>query len=163
MQIGKILFWINVNLCFQYDGWPSGMEMPPTSMYGDHHARWEKNEEKYKKNPKTLLLQDCPGHLDGSPPRGSSPAHESFIQAGHLTQTVTKLQFDAKKLEKADRSATARRCPRCMIWTLATFPSHPPVKAKCLDQWSSSKRNKSKKLASINLLALIQIQLWLPF
>ena len=25
---------------FQYDGWPSGMEMPPTSMYGDHHARW---------------------------------------------------------------------------------------------------------------------------
>ncbi len=24
---------------FQYDGWPSGMEMPPASMYGDHHAR----------------------------------------------------------------------------------------------------------------------------
>jgi len=23
----------------RYDGWPSGMEMPPTSMYGDHHAR----------------------------------------------------------------------------------------------------------------------------
>ena len=23
---------------FQYDGWPSGMEMPPTSMYGDHIA-----------------------------------------------------------------------------------------------------------------------------
>ena len=23
---------------FQYDGWPSGMEMPPTSMYGDHRA-----------------------------------------------------------------------------------------------------------------------------
>ena len=22
----------------QYDGWPSGMEMPPTSMYGDHRA-----------------------------------------------------------------------------------------------------------------------------
>ena len=81
-----------------------------------------------EEKPKTLLLQDCPGHLDGSTPRGSSPAHESFIQAGHLTQTVTKLQFDAKKLEKADRSATACRCPRCMIWTLETFLSHPPVK-----------------------------------
>lgn len=23
----------------RYDGWPSGMEMPPTSMYGDPHAR----------------------------------------------------------------------------------------------------------------------------
>ncbi len=44
-------FWVTVNLwlsalifngflfIFQYDGWPSGMEMPPASMYGDHHAR----------------------------------------------------------------------------------------------------------------------------
>ena len=50
MQIGKILFWINVNLCFQYDGWPSGMEMPPTSMYGDHHARWGKSATTKKPN-----------------------------------------------------------------------------------------------------------------
>ena len=60
----------------------------------------EKNPKKRRKKPKTLLLQDCPGHLDGSTPRGSSPAHESFIQAGHLTQTVTKLQFDAKNWKK---------------------------------------------------------------
>ena len=53
-------------------------------------------------------MQDCPGHPDGSTPRGSSPAHESFIQAGHLTQTVTKLQFHAKKSQKADHIATAR-------------------------------------------------------
>ena len=50
MQIGKILFLINVNLCFQYDGWPSGMEMPPTSMYGDHHARWGKILKYLKKH-----------------------------------------------------------------------------------------------------------------
>jgi hypothetical protein len=49
--LGTVLFLVTVNLLlsalvsngflfiFQYDGWPSGMEMPPASMYGDHHAR----------------------------------------------------------------------------------------------------------------------------
>lgn len=34
-----VIMYMLIVFLFQYDGWPSGMEMPPTSMYGDPHAR----------------------------------------------------------------------------------------------------------------------------
>ena len=100
MQIGKILFWINVNLCVPV--------RRVAEWHGDaahQHVRGPSCQvRKYLKKLflTKSLLQDRPGHPDGSSPRGGSPAHESFIQAGHLTQTdVTKLQFHENKSEKS--------------------------------------------------------------
>ena len=35
--VSDYVIW-KLTVFFQYDGWPSGMDMPAASMYGDHRA-----------------------------------------------------------------------------------------------------------------------------
>ena len=108
MQIGKILFWINVNLCFQYDGWPSGMEMPPTSMYGDHHARWGK----FAKPPQNKNLKPSFAGLPWTPWRQHTTRQQPSTWIIHPGRTphpnCDKVAIPCKKIGKSRSQCNCR-------------------------------------------------------
>ena len=158
MQIGKILFWINVNLCFQYDGWPSGMEMPPTSMYGDHHARWGKYSVKNLQNPNKNLKSSFAG-LPWTPWRQPTTRQQPstwIIHPGRTPQPHPNCDKVAIPCKKIVKSRSQCNCPPAgvpaawfghwrLFWAIRPWSKNASIS-------EVYQRNKSKKLASINLL-----------
>ena len=78
---------------FQYDGWPSGMEMPPTSMYGDHRAALD-TLAAHHAAAQQHMNHSSRHNILHSPPHNweHSSCWENSFQKSSYAQTV-KVQF----------------------------------------------------------------------
>ena len=114
---------------FQYDGWPSGMEMPPTSMYGDHHARWGWYSQKkciskiFSK--KCLLTKSSFSGLPWTPWRLPTTRPQPSTWIIHPGRTphpnCDKVAIPCQKSQKADHIATARPAGVSQVHDLDTL------------------------------------------
>ena len=146
---------------FQYDGWPSGMEMPPTSMYGDHHARWGWYSRKkyiskiFSKN--CLVTKSSFSGLPWTPWRLPTTRPQPSTWIIHPGRTphpnCDKVAIPCQKIPK---SRSYCNCPphRCVP---GAWFGHSGVFC-AIRPWTKNasisevyQRNKSEKLASIDL------------
>ena len=149
MQIAKILFWINVNLCSSTTGGPVAWRCPLPACTGTIMPGEEDIPEKmHLKNIFQKL--SCNQIFVFRTALDTLTAAHHAAAAQHMNHssrqdTSPKLWQSCNSMPKNPKKPIILQlpappvCPRCMIWTLRSFLRYPPVNEKCLDQWSLSK------------------------